>query len=326
MNTREAVEEAFNELSKSAGAEDVAAPTSDASPPETTETDLQEGQAPIADAQAPVTEPEPLEAPQLWPADAKDRFKNLPRETQEFLLDRDKQMNGDYTRKTQEVARLRNHYEALDKALEPFMPVLASQKKTPAQLVHEMAQLELAMQRNPLETLRHLAATYRVDPSQLVPAQQTQSPAMRDPAIQALLQEVNQLREWKSQQDTLAQGRSASDMELTVRDFAEEKDAKGGLLRPYFNDVAHVVSSLLPQIKSQYPDADNFSVLQAAYEEAMKPYQSLLDAEKQKQIARAKEAKIAGSTVANSGGGVVSVAKPKTTREAVMQAWEELSK
>lgn len=329
MSTFDDVKAAYEDLTEEAGqagdstkAETLEIPSTEPAIQQQLST---EGQAQSEVAPAP--EVEPLDAPQMWPADAKEKFKALPRETQEFLVERDKQMNGDYTRKTQEVSQMRRHYEALDKTLEPYIPVLATQRKTPAQFVSEMIQMEQALSRHPVETLKHLIQHYQVNPAQLFAQEQTtQSPVLRDPAIQPYLQKISQLEAWQREQQQYAQARSASDMELTVRDFADEKDATGNLLRPHFNEVAQVVSSILPGLTSQYPDADHFTLLQAAYDEAMKPYQALIGAEKQKQIARSKEAKIAGSTVTSSGVGAVTIAKPKSTVDAVRQAFEELSR
>ena len=46
-----------------------------------------------------------LEPPQHWPAEKKELFRSQTPEAQQFLLERHKAMEGDYTRKTQELAQ-----------------------------------------------------------------------------------------------------------------------------------------------------------------------------------------------------------------------------
>lgn len=64
----------------------------------------QEGEPQPATPEANKQEPQPLEAPAVWSATDKEMFASAPRATQEFLLRRHKDMESDYTRKTQAVS------------------------------------------------------------------------------------------------------------------------------------------------------------------------------------------------------------------------------
>jgi hypothetical protein len=57
-----------------------------------------------ADPNAP-PDPQTLEPPQHWPEEKKQLFRAQSPEAQQFLLERHKAMEGDYTRKTQELAQ-----------------------------------------------------------------------------------------------------------------------------------------------------------------------------------------------------------------------------
>lgn len=59
------------------------------------------------------TEPEPIDPPQHWADGDKEAFKALPRDRQEWVLKRDKEMTADYTRKTQELAERGRMVEGL---------------------------------------------------------------------------------------------------------------------------------------------------------------------------------------------------------------------
>ena len=68
---------------------------------------------------------EPLEAPQHWAEADKEVFNTLPRESQDFLLRRHKEMEGDYTRGKQSLAE-----EA--RAIEGLKPLGEALKRDPA--------------------------------------------------------------------------------------------------------------------------------------------------------------------------------------------------
>uniref|UniRef100_A0A6M3KUZ4 Uncharacterized protein n=1 Tax=viral metagenome TaxID=1070528 RepID=A0A6M3KUZ4_9ZZZZ len=77
--------------------------------PETTQED---------DGESTETEPEPdqptaLEAPRHWTAADKETFTSLPRESQDFLLRRHREMEGDYTRGKQSIAEEARALEGL---------------------------------------------------------------------------------------------------------------------------------------------------------------------------------------------------------------------
>lgn len=70
-------------------------------------------EAPPGEEPAPETPPETLEAPQHWAEPDKETFNSLPRESQDFLLRRHKEMEGDYTRGKQGLAEEARAIEGL---------------------------------------------------------------------------------------------------------------------------------------------------------------------------------------------------------------------
>ena len=49
-----------------------------------------------------------LEAPTHWPSDDRELFTKQPKDVQQWMMGRIKHQDADYTRKTQEIAPLRN--------------------------------------------------------------------------------------------------------------------------------------------------------------------------------------------------------------------------
>ncbi|MGE4259218.1 MAG: hypothetical protein AB7F19_07740 [Candidatus Babeliales bacterium] len=76
-----------------------------------------------------VQEPSPFKPLEIWPDDVKQKFTQLPKEHQEFLLKRHKDQEADYTRKTQEIAPVR-------KVLQQFKPLFDEQKVAPEQVIN----------------------------------------------------------------------------------------------------------------------------------------------------------------------------------------------
>ena len=61
--------------------------------------------------------PDPIDPPPNWPQQEQAFFRELPPELQHAYLDRAKHMMADYTRKTQEIARVRQGYQELERVI-----------------------------------------------------------------------------------------------------------------------------------------------------------------------------------------------------------------
>ena len=318
MATLDVVKQSFKEL----GGENVD-PTLDdlPAPSEPGEPDEQisvSDQAPVTGGE--IQAPEPLSAPDTWSADAKERFKKVPREAQKLLLEREKSITGDYTRKTQELAEQRKRYQAIDEAWKPYADKFSSRGATPDGLLREYAQLIEALESNPQGTIQFLAQRFGSNQQ----AQRTQLPA--DPALRQLHQQVNDLASWQKQQSELEERRRLESYDMDVRDFLDEKDASGEFKRPYFKEVETAVAALLPEIHKANPESDHFTLLDLAYQEAMKPFELAQKAEKDRQIKRAKDARTASVSIAgNRNGAVQSPTRPKDTEGYVRQAYNQLT-
>ena len=83
--------------------------------PEQTEETGEEEQV---EEQAPVLEA--ISAPKHWPKDEQEVFNSWDANVQHQVMDRYKAMEGDYTKKTQEIAKYRKRNEALDEIYGPF--------------------------------------------------------------------------------------------------------------------------------------------------------------------------------------------------------------
>ena len=66
------------------------------------------------------------EAPVRWSAEDKEVFASLPNEAKAILIQREKSMEGDYTRKTQDLAEQRKSLEPVKNIMDKWSPALQS--------------------------------------------------------------------------------------------------------------------------------------------------------------------------------------------------------
>jgi len=201
-----------------------------------------------------------LEAPKNWSDDVKKVFDTLPRESQEFMIKRDKEMTSDYTKKTQDLAEQRKNIEALDKVLQPARQNIQATGIGEAEYISRLLNADQALRTNPKMALRQLAQGYGINLSSL--EDESESWNDPDPQYAQLLQQNQQimaeLNQFKQQnmQSTVAQ------TEQTVEQFSTKTDADGNLLHPHFDKVRVKMGNLI--------DAGEAKGLDDAYAKAVR--------------------------------------------------------
>lgn len=192
---------------------------------------------------------DPLEPLEKWPDEFKSSFSELNREAQQFILDRHKELEGDYTKKTQELSDVRNRYERIDKVLEPYAQVLDKQGVDLTPHLGSALQAYFSFMQNPAETLRTLISQAHLTQDQLFEDDTT------DPDIRALRSELNQYKQ------ELASLREAPDRsaERQLEEFRSATNEDGSPKYPYFEQLRASMAPLVNDGKS----------LDDAYKEAL---------------------------------------------------------
>jgi len=247
---------------------------------------------------ADATTPDPTAR---WSAADKAMFKTLPQPAQEFITRRYKEMEGDYTKKTQEIADFKRTYEPVDQMFAPFKQQMKAQGWTESSLIKAWADVEKDLMegrgikrvaeivkayRLPLEDLaaelgikaaaQNVAASAQagatgtepqLDPT-VVPLLEKQFGAFAKPLMDQLqaLSTAEQQRQAQAQrleQQRRDQEAAAANQEVT--DFVNEKSADGTPLHPYFADV----SSHMVALAKAERDAGRRPNLQAIYDQAV---------------------------------------------------------
>ena len=236
--------------------------------------------AAVAHVQGEDSKEPPLEAPKNWSEDVRSKFKDLPRDAQEYMLKRDKEMTADYTRKTQEVAEQRKSFESLDKVIAPMRQQIAASGVGEAEYISRLLNADMALRNNPKMAIKQLAQGYGIDLSSI---EETVDWNDSDPQIaqlkqqnQAILAELNQFK-----QQNLQSARQQT--EAQINGFANTKDDKGNLKYPHFDKLRVKMGNLI--------DAGEAKGLEDAYAKAVRLddelYKESLEA--QRKSAKAEE-------------------------------------
>jgi hypothetical protein len=231
-------------------------------------------QEPTADPAKPaaITAPEPaqqpLEAPTRWTADKKAQFAAWPRDVQETVLERIKEQEADYTRKTQETAELRRSAEPILNAIAPYQQYLNQVAprigQTPDKMIANLIGVEYQLRTgDPYEkvtALHQIAQSYGID---LAAMSRGEMPAGPDPAYTQLRQSFGTLEQQVAQ---LRQEREQEQQRQTVQQiesFSTAADESGRPKHPHFERVRGVMGQLMGD--------DPTLTLEQAYQKAVEP-------------------------------------------------------
>lgn len=172
-----------------------------------------------------------LNPPEDWPSKDREAFESLPAESKEFLLRRSKEIQADYTRKTQEAAELKKQYEPLNQVVAEFRPFAQQQGMTEHQLVNAWANAQkMLINGQGRDLLMYLADQYNVNLGEQPEGEQNSQ-------ISELKQHIAKLENQLGQTVQTVQSSHSAAMEERLNEFANQKDDKGELLHPHFDDV-----------------------------------------------------------------------------------------
>lgn len=300
----------------------------------------QQPEAAVADpavaSEAPPAEPaapqDPaIEAPQHWAAADKERFAKLPRDGQQFLLDRHKAMEGDYTRRMQEIAPLR-------KSVEQWQPYLQQLGASPEQAFQALIGAEYRLRTGTpdqkLQALQQLAQDYGIPLTQAAP--QPQEDRYVDPDVAALRQELADIKAWRTSREQAEmeyqrqqQERQQQTLQSAITSFATAKDEAGAPAHPHFEAVRDKMAALIFSVEGK-TDSER---LKAAYDMAVYAdpsiRQQLLTAQQEAAAkkaaeeakAKAQQASKAAVSIPGSPVGSATLPPAKSVREELERAW-----
>lgn len=221
------------------------------------------------DDAAAISQTATVEPPTNWSEADKATFKTLPEAAQGFVLKRYKDMEADYTRKTQAVAALRTEYEPVEAMFAPHRQALTQAGLSPGKIIQAWGQVERDLtEGRGMNVIKGIVdqPAYKIDKqalAQMLGLTVAQAPAGEQPgtAVQpngtvidlppALRQQLDELSQWKTsqvQQQTAAASQAhtaaINDADARINAFTAETDANGAPAYPHFTALQQQMAVL----------------------------------------------------------------------------------
>lgn len=297
-------------------------------------------------------EPQVLSAPKHWPEDDKKAFAKMTREGQEIALRLAKNLEGGFTRKSQELSDKAKFAESIrglfDDTTRQQLQVSGTDE---VGYIRYLDSLQKFATQKPVEYVKWAMQNLRVTPEQLGISQAPPQTPPKDPAaaqddeiarlladpkvaqleaqVQNLLGIVTKEQQAKEQAANAQRVNAINTLNTHIRGFREALDDSGQLQYPHFDTVKAHMGALMDTDPDLAKMPDGPDKLKAAYDMAVwaRPdlRQTFIDSEAQKRVQETQKKKDAErakkATSVKPAAGVVST-KPKTNSldDALSQA------
>ena len=206
--------------------------------PEQTEEAVEEK----VEEQAP--ELEAISAPKHWPKEEQEIFNAWDANVQHQVMDRYKAMEGDYTKKTQALAKYKKRNESLDEIYGPFRDDFQRAGMDEVAATRQLLAAHKYLREDPQQALKWLAQSYGVD-LKAVNDDTAIEDEYADPQMKAMQQQIAQLQGTITNQQQQAQNMQKQEVQAMIDNFQTAKDADGNLKHPHFDVVQNQMSGLI---------------------------------------------------------------------------------
>lgn len=186
-----------------------------------------------------------LEPPEKWTDEVKAYFKSLDKVGQQFLLDREKDVESHLTKRTQELSETQKRYQRLDDVLKPYDEVARKSGVDITPHVSQALQYYFAFQRDPASTVKALIQAQKLTPEQLGLVEDGTDPTIRE--LRSQLEETR--REIASLKQGTVQA-TESQYVSQINAFKDAKDESGAPKHPHFDRVRALMAPLVDSGKS----------------------------------------------------------------------------
>lgn len=302
-----------------------------------------------ADTDGPPAEPEAMDPPADWKVDEQEMFRGLDPKAQAFVLGRYKDMQADYTKKTETVAQQQKRLDRLEQVLGPRRDEIARRGLDEATAVNQLFALAEWAEKNPADYMKWFAQATKVDLAQFGAAPTSDDDdddAYTDPTVAALKQQVSDLtrqigeigggiQQSQAQRSEAEQAHRMAQATQQLEAFATAADEKGQPKHPYFDQVMQDMIGMVQVEKSRDPNAA--IDLEAMYRKAvwandetrakqLAAEKSASDREAERvRREKARAAQQAGSSVTGSPAGSTAPRAEGSVRELLESAHRRIA-
>ena len=252
---------------------------------------------------------------QHWPVDDKEMFKTLPREAQEFLIDRDKRFQSSVTQKQADVADIK-------RALDPIQEELVKHGVSEGDAVRRLIGAHMRLKDDPKNTILELMSSYDIDMGDLTGENGDGDKADRPDS--AAKREIRELREEVQRDRDARQAKEGHKIAEQIEVFKKDHE--------FFDDVREEMTAIAWSYQNRKLDPPPLADL---YEKACWQDESIRKklvaregrSKSEKDTVEAKKAKKASSSKVRSSPKSSSehVAEKKTLREDLSSTYDRLT-
>jgi hypothetical protein len=327
VTLREALLESFQEHS------DDAAPEPDSTESEPTDSDSQLDASDEQEAEDESSEEHSqdesavIQAPEHWSAEDRATFDELPSAAQDYLLKREKQYETGIQSKSEQL-------KPIDEALSPYDQTLKLRGIDRATAIKTWVQAQTLLDTDPVNGLKMLIQSYGTEVGEKLAAElgfaNEPDYGNDDPEVAKLKNEIKTLKQASQQTETQYQSLRNTDAMEQVRQFKEETDGDGKLLRPHFDDAMPVMHAMLSTGQAtDLSDAYERAVgTVPAYQQelASKAAEDAKTKEAEKRAKAADKAKRAAKSVEGRSSKPPPQKQATTLRDELLAAWDKSSR
>ena len=186
---------------------------------------------------------EAITAPKHWPKKEQEIFNAWDANVQHQVMDRYKAMEGDYTKKTQALAKYKKRNESLDEIYGPFRDDFQRAGMDDVAATRQLLAAHKYLKEDPQQALIWLAKSYGGDLTAV--NDDTATDEYADPQMKAMQQQIAQLQGTITNQQQQAQNMQKQEVQAMIDNFQTAKDADGNLKHPHFDVVQNQMSGLI---------------------------------------------------------------------------------
>jgi hypothetical protein len=237
-------------------------------------------------------------APQSMSAKDREAYYALPPESQQWISDRVKEQEADYTKKTMEVAEQRKYYEDLDKVAGSRREQFAMNGMNVAQGFEQLLSLSDYAQRDPIGFTSYLLESRGLSLAD-VANQHAGGQAPSDPQIVDLQQRLQAQENHIAQQNQQQLHQQGQVVSGVINDFAAA--------HPFYEDLHDEMVPIVVSLKESKPGLSSDQYLDLAYKMAAAANDNVsskmdIDRQAKANVDRVAKAKQTAANARRAGG------------------------
>jgi hypothetical protein len=203
-----------------------------------------------------------ITAPQSMSAKDREKFYALPPDQQQFISERVKQQEADYTKKTMELAEQRKSFDKLEQVIAPRRQQLALDGMDEGTAVGQLFALSDFANQDPVGFVQYLFQQRGIPLSALTNQSDDGQPVV-DPQLAAMQSELHGLKNHFTQQAQASEQAKYAAVSTDIESFSKDPQY------PFYAELENDMIPLVAGFRQSNPGLSNREYLAKAYKAAI---------------------------------------------------------